>query len=231
MADEPVVPEGQVEGAKPDDRVQNYSMEMNRKIENAVKPLEDKINTLLSKIAPPAKAVATSEEDLDEMLYSDPKRYARTVREQATAEARNAMQSMAQSENAKNQVLGRLVADFPELRDQSTPFAKAALAEYESLPENLKQDPVAYELAVSRAALKQGTRPISQRSNDEFTLGNNSGSKPRSSAKKDDAELEAVLEVAKLFGKDVDSDEYKAAIKGHMNRDYFKYREPKPVKK
>lgn len=232
MADEPVVTGTDAAASAADERTKNFSAEISRKLENTEKRLEDKITSLLSKI-PQAKAApaANVEEDLDDLLYSDPKRYAQVVREQAKREASQAAHSIQQSENQKNQVLGKLVADFPELRDQSSTFAKAALAEYESLPQTLQQDPVAYELAVSRAALKQGMRPISQRNNDDsFTVSSNSGNRPTKSASKKDDDLDAVLAVAELFGKDIKDPEYLKSIKGHMKRDYHRYREPKPVK-
>lgn len=207
------------------ERFKNQSHEFSRKLENATKPLEDKINALLNKLTPTAPK--QEEADLDSLLYSDPKAYARAVAAQAKQEAVAEVGRSNEMENRKNAVLGQLVTSFPELRDQSSELAKAATAEYASLPDHIKADPLAYEIAVNRAAIKQGSKPMSQR-NDEFTLGSNTGSKPR--APKKDAEMDAVLEVAALFGKDVSDPAYVKTLKAHSKRDFYKYREPKPGK-
>jgi len=221
-------PSEQVDGSgKPaptaEERFHNQTQEFNRKLDNAVKPLQDKIDALLNKLSPPPKEEVEPDESL---LYSDPKAYAKQIETKATNAAIRAVATVSESENAKNAVLGKLVTDFPELRDNSSPLAVAATAEYAQLPAHIKNAPEAYEIAVSRAALKQGTRPVSQR-NDDFTLSG--GAKPRANKAKDE-EMDAVLQVAALFGKDVNDPEYVKTLKGHTQRDYSKYREPKPRK-
>lgn len=224
------------EQAQEQDRFKNISMELNRKLDEREQRLDNKLQqltaSLMEAVKPRTPQAPQPEPDLDMLAIENPKEYARIVRDQATQAATQAAARANEATERRNQVLGRLVTDFPELQNQNSDVTKRAVEIYNTYSEAERNDPRTYELAVKSAAVEFGLKPMSKRSNqdsDDFTLSG--GARAPRSTKKQDPDISAALAFAELMGRPVDDPDYVERLKAHAGRDTFtKYREPKPKK-
>ena len=167
--------------------------EMNRKTsklaeENAAlnQKLEQLAAMLTKNQAGSAPSGSEDDNNLEELIYKDPKAYAKAVRVQAERAANDAVNSRLQTQNETQTVLSQLAADYPELNDANSDLTKKAVEIYNALPANQRSNPLAYKIAVRDAAADMGVLVKSKRSknNDDFVMSSgNSGSKPSSSSK------------------------------------------------
>lgn len=134
---------------------------------------------------PAAKAEA--KEDLSDLLYSDPERYAQIMEERAEARIMGRLSKQQEAQQRTQAVLGELAAEYPEINDMHSPLTKKAVELYNALPDNERNSPISYKLAVKEAAAELGVKPRSKRADtDDFVGGGNArGSDGQRRAKKD----------------------------------------------
>lgn len=232
-----------------DDPIKNVKSEFNRKFENVSKMIEENnkrfsgvIDQLMSQMnnqqqAPPQNS--SDEEDLEDLMYSNPAEFKRRITEQVKGEVTSSLteQQQAQQQEAQaiNEVLTTMSQRFPEYQDQNSDLSQAAIKIYDSLPEHVKKDPAsAYKIAMSDAALELGVLPVSKRkqvqSDEDFTLdgGGNSGmGNRRSKSSKKGKVSEATRAFSQLLGQNPDDPKTKERLEKAANRsNWARYRKP-----
>lgn len=223
-------------GKAPEDAVGNLKQEVNRKIGNIDDRLAkvaqmnaDILAQLQAAKEPPKPAPAPSAgADMDSLIYDNPKEFARLVKEEAKVEA---MQELKAQQDAVNQiqvqqqdVLTKLVQDYPELSDANHPMTQRTMKIYQSMSEQDKQLPMSYRAAAFEAAAEMGLSPKSVRNDDDdddFTLGGSRGGrkKPTTRSKDDDA----MLQFAAHMGVDINDKKQVERLKARRDRNYKKY--------
>ena len=192
MSEEQVNEPGDVGSEGSDVPADNFKAEVGRKFDNLTSKVEEQakrneamLQQLASMVAP--QKSEPQSDDIEDLVYSDPKEYARRIKEEAKSEVLREVEASRQTEAQKTQVLSNLISTYPELSDSNSEMTKKATAIYESLSEADKKSPLAYEVVVARAASELGVVPASKRkaaNADSFSLqGGSSGSSRRTSAK------------------------------------------------
>lgn len=204
--------------------IDSVAAEMNRKTdklsqENA--KLSQQLEQLMSLIQPKQQAAPVDSDDLEELVYKDPKAYAQKVKEQARVEAQRAVSETLSAQQQQNNVLAQLTNDYPELSDQNSELTQKAVEYYKQLPAHERNSPLAYKAVVRDAAAELGILPKQKRksSDDSFSMsgsGSNSSSRPlRSESKEIDEKTEAF---ARLLGIDTSKKEVKERLKQRSQR-------------
>lgn len=150
------------------------------------------------------------------------------VEARASAAAARTAQELISRERKRDEVLASYAAQYPEMGQAGSEFNQAILEAHKGLPQNLKDTPEGYEMAILRAAAKQGVVPRSKRtSSDDFTLSSRGGNRP---PKKDDVEVSEATQIFSEFinkaaGRDPNSKEVQEGLKSALKRnDYHRYR-------
>lgn len=236
MSDEIKTPEGDQSGQAAEG-LTNLKAEMDRKLTNVTEQLQ-KTNDMNAQLLEQMKAQqqaaskpAPSPEatNIGDMMFEDGNKAAALIQKQATdaavATIRTETAAKEQAQARQNEVIGRLLTDYPELSNSNHDLYKKTVERYNAMSDLDKQSPVAYESAALRAALELGVKPYSQRDESEvsegFTLGSNA-----SGANNTKAELEAdsnMYKIAEALGVDVSSDEAKAKLKARQRKNWLKY--------
>jgi len=153
--------------------IKNVKAEFNRKIDNITSSQQELIKAIenMTKSASESKATALEGEDIDDLLYTNPKEAAKKIKEEAKYEIKQELSSQAEQTN----VLNQLVRDFPELNKEDHDLTKKTLEYYSKLSENDKKSPLSYKVAVHEAAANLGILPKARRKADsgEFSFSNN----------------------------------------------------------
>lgn len=166
---------------EPVDPTANLKSEMNRKFDNLYKAIEQQNQMLASLNQPRAVAPVESEADLEDLAFSNPKEYARRIKEAAKAEMAGMIAQQEARRAQETQVLTQLASDYPELNNANSELTQRAVAIYNRLSDAEKTSPVAYKVAVRDAAAELGVLPASKRSsstNEDFVMSSGSGNKP-----------------------------------------------------
>lgn len=146
-----------------------------------------------------AQATGDDEANLEELIYKDPRAYAKAVEARAVKKADEMINSRLQTQNEAQSVLASLAADYPELNDSGSELTKKAVQIYNNLPAAQRSNPLAYKIAVRDAAADMGILVKSKRkqtNDDGFAMDGGSGTssgntqRQRSSEKLDDKSLE-----------------------------------------
>jgi hypothetical protein len=160
--------------------------------------------------------------DLDELIYKDPKQYAKRVTENAKREAMQAVQQVNAQQQQSNQVLSQLVNDYPELSDTNSELSKRAVDIYKSLSESERNSSLGYKVAVREAAAELGSLPKSKRKqtdSEDFTLGGSKGQKAATQSQPKQKDLdEATLKFAKAMGLNTDDKKVVERLKARAQR-------------
>lgn len=189
------------------EELKNLKAEFGRKLSNTESALAEirKQNELLAQQLQAASRPATEAKKLSDVLYENPEKYAEIVKNQAQEEAMKAMAAQ-QAQQAKQQArVQAIVAEYPELMQTDHALTKRALEIYAQMPDEDKASPVAYQAAVTSAALETGVRPKSKRQaseDDTFSLsgGGSGGKAPSRTPPKVDPRT---LEFARSIGIDI----------------------------
>lgn len=195
---------------KTEDQITNLKGEFNRKITETNKLVEQmaatnqQLNQKLDQILNPKKT--SKEEPLEQMMYTDPKRYTQTVKEQAKQEAMEAMGSANAVQTAVNQRIAALAADYPELADANSELTKASIEILAGASNLQKQDPTTYEYAVLKAAQKLEVKPKSQRpkTDEDFLPTTHSSPQSRTRRKSEESVINENRDAVKAFGINLD---------------------------
>lgn len=157
-----------------------------------------------------AQATGDDEANLEELIYKDPKAYAKAVEARAVRKADEMINSRLQTQNEAQSVLAQLAADYPELNDSSSELTKKAVSIYNSLPANQRSNPLAYKIAVRDAAADMGVLVKSKRkqsNSDDFAMDSGSGgSSSRPQSKGSEKVDNRSLAFAELLGLNVNDE-------------------------
>jgi hypothetical protein len=172
--------------------------------ERLSKQLEALTSTLTSALSP-KKQEPVDEEDLEALIYKDPRAYARKVEERASKNAEAMINNKLNSQNQANQVMAKLTSDYPELADANSELTKRAVEVYNSLSTSEKKSPNSYNLAVREAAAELGLQTKAKRksSGDDFMLSGGRSGGPSSGSKRGDELSDATLEFAERLGMNI----------------------------
>ena len=228
MSDESQAPE---QGAPetPQDPTRNLKAEMDRKFGN--------INDQLSKIAESLTSAQQARQpeptppadDLEQLAYSDPRRYAEVIKQQTLQEVRADQQRLQQQQEAQNQVISRIYSDFPEVNTPGHKLYDKVQEMVKALPEEQRANPASWESLVYRAALETGVKPRALRKNDDseaddFVMSGSRGSSSIKQPRKKEDVDPRTLEFARLMGMPVDKPEYMDRLKKYSKRDFSRYK-------
>lgn len=207
---------------KPSRTAESVLAEANRKIDKIAQEnakLSQQLEQFMSRMQPAASS-QSEDVDLDELIYKDPKQYAKRITENAKREAMQAVQQVNAQQTQANQVLAQLVNDYPELSDTNSELSKRAVDIYKSMSESDRASSLAYKVAVREAAAELGSLPKSKRSkSDDFTLGGSKGQQAATSSQPKQKDLdEATLKFAKAMGLNVDDKKVVERLKARAQR-------------
>lgn len=218
------------------DPIKNMKSEFDRKFGNTDAKLSEmaatnaallaKLNELTSQRAPSAPA---AQEELSDVFYKDPARYAQIVADRASAQA-EARSSQREAASRKTQgILGQLQAEFPELASADHELTRKAVEIYNALPDDEKASSMSYKLAVQSAAVELGVKPRSKRpASDQEDLGSSGYSSSGNRSQRKSTKLDpATEELARMFGIDTSKAEVKDRLIKSSGRNWTKYQEVK----
>jgi hypothetical protein len=216
MSDESKAPDT---SASPD-LVTNLKAEMNRKISATEQQLAEVIRVnkaLADQIGALTRPAAAKQPKLADMVYDDPEAFVATVEKRAEEKAWKRMEEVQSSQAAQTQTINQLYNTYPELADSDHPFTQKTLERYGQMSEAEKRDPRALKLAAMETAVDMDIKPKSKRPTDEdsFSIGGNSGGKPRRGSDKLDPNT---IEFARKVGLNVDDPKVMESLKKRARR-------------
>lgn len=221
------------------DPVKNLKSEFDRKLgnqeqklsqleENSKKVLDQLNNLAISyqqqQEAAKPKAATTDDEGLEDLMYSDPKKYNDIITQRAIAEAEKRMeQKIAQQQQAQvkqNETINALVKEYPELSNPNAELTMKAIEFYNNLPEAEKSSSLSYKVAVRDAAVELGIKPFSKRnqdqSNDDDSFTLQGGSKGISGSKDRKNTISSkTADFAAIMGVDLKDEKVKERIESY----------------
>lgn len=207
--------------------LKNVKAEFNRKLTNIETNLKQSNDALMTQLQQIAVAYQSQQkpkqEEVDKTLetlyYDNPTAYAQKVAERAANEAEARAQKQIDSFRAqevkRSELLNKLIAEYPELANSSHELTQKAIETYNSLPEEERNSPVAYRLAVKEAASDLGIRPKAKRKESEEEedgfVFQSSGYTSKKEGKKGRVDARTA-DFAKLMGIDISKDDVKKKI-------------------
>lgn len=218
-----------------DDKLYNKTKELERKLGDtnsaiaAMKAQNDELLKRLEALSKPAQAPTSTQEDLSELIYKDPQRYAEIITERATKQAEARISGTLQSQARTQQTLSQLAAEFPELADQNHDLTKKAVEIYSAMSDEDKASPLSYRAAVKEAAMDLGIKPKSKRSVDDEPVHGGSGG--GGAAPRKPKLDKATLELAERLGLDVSDAKVRDRLAERAQRNWMQYAPPIPVKR
>lgn len=232
------------------DLIKNTKAEMDRKlgnVESTISQLAETNKALAAQLAAlnkPKPAETPARKSYGEMFYDDENATLTQVEQNATNRAVEVMSKLNQTETKRQQIIGQMVNEYPELMDANTDLRKKAVENFNSLSKEEQADPQAYKVAVRDAAADLGLLPKSKRKaedavadkeeenedDDSFTLNKSGGdaqaARKADRRKKDDGKIsQETLLFAELLGRPVDDEKYKERLaKAAKRTNWSKYR-------
>lgn len=175
--------------------LKNSKSENSRKLENLQAQLAEIASALKPKVA--ETPIPSS------LIYDDPEKYAQLIEERASAKAEARVLGKVQQQNSYQMKVSAMQSDFPEFRDENSEAYRAANSEYQNLPAHLHGTTEGLEIAMQRAALKQGLVPVSKRrkSNSDDYTATTTNTGRRNPPPRESAEDQKALEFAKILNK------------------------------
>lgn len=211
------------------DPLYNLKQETNRKLEDFSKNVDSKISALaesqqqllaqLQTMAAPTQP-ETKSDDLSDIMYSDPERYAQIIEERAEARISKKQEAERARSSELNRTVTSLTQQFPELQDANNPLTRKVYEAYGQLDIS-QQSPAALKATVLEAAVDLGIQPYNKRqqNDDSFSLGGNNGqSKPPKKAESDEVDP-ATMEWARRLGMDTSNPEMKKRLQQRAKRE------------
>jgi len=223
MSDQNEKPQGE-------DPIVQLKGEFTRKLSNTesqlteLKKANDVLLHELKKLSQPAPKPQAKEDDIESIMYTDPRRYTEMVEERAEARIMNKLNQANQVQQKQNNVISSLTNEYPELMNTDHELTRKAVEIYSQLPDEDKTSPMAYKLAVKEAAMELGVKPRSKRSDEESYAFGGSSSQPRKKKESLDA---STVDFARMMGLNVDDPKVKERLSKRAQRDW---RAPKTIK-
>jgi hypothetical protein len=216
------------EGAPADvaEQLNNVKAEFQRKtsnLEESNKALAGQVQQLLAQLkGNPAENAVNAQKKVS--VFDDEDAYADRVASEAEARIERKLQERARNQ----QVSAHLIAEYPELKDQSSALMKKADEIFKSLTPEDRAHPFAMKTAVYDAAADLDLKPMSKRVNaesDSFSMGADSGASRANRPNRSKSEFTPEDEqLANLLGIDLKDDKVAARIKGkHGRKTYGRY--------
>lgn len=208
-----------------EDPIQQVKGEFTRKLSNTeaqiteLKKANEAMLAQLKKLTTPPPAPKTESEDVEDILYRDPKRYTEIVERRAEERVMSKLRAEQAVQQKQSTVLSSLINEFPELSNNDHELTKKAIELYNNLPDDDKTSPMAYRLAVKEAAMELGVKPRSKRAEDDsYSFGGSSGG--TSSRKKKETLDSSTLDFAKIMGLDTSDPKVKERLAARAARDW-----------
>jgi hypothetical protein len=202
------------------DDLKNVKAEFNRKLgnlEQTNQQLMSQLQALSAKLAPPKPAAEAKKVS----VFDDEEAYAARVVAEAEQRIDAKLQAQQADFNRKQAVIQSLVADYPELSDQSSDLAKKAVEIFNTLPEHDKNHPMAFKAAVRDAAVELDVKPKSKRQQagqDDFSMGAGTGNGTKQGRQKGGELDPRTVEFAKLMGLDTSNPKLTEKLKSKHGR-------------
>lgn len=214
-----------------EDPIQQVKGEFTRKLSNTeaqiaeLKKANEAMLAQLQRITTPQPKREVAEDNLEDILYRDPKKYTEIVQQQAEDRIMGKLRAEQAAQQRQSSTLSKLVDEYPELSHNDHELTKKAVEFYNQLSDDDKVSPTAYRLAVKEAAMELGIKPRSKRSEeDSYSFGGSSGGS--TTRKKRETLDSATTDFAKIMGLNVDDPKVKERILERSKRDWKRY---KPV--
>jgi hypothetical protein len=186
----------------------NRKLGKNEELLNQLLTTQAQLQEALTRMAAPKAAPAADDNvNLDELLYSDPKKYAAIIKEQAKEEAVAAVRQENSTQSGVNSVIAALAAEYPELSDQESPLTKASVEILKGASDADKKNPRTYEYAVLKAAQALEMQPKSKRkqaAEDDFVAPSYASPQARGKKRTNDQVVNANREIAGAMGVNLD---------------------------
>lgn len=212
----------------------NFKAEMDRKLNNMSNEWRQSTEGLLSEIGklsqslPKPQATQVSNEDLKDLVWTDPAAYAQKLEEQVEKRV-NAILGKRENEyiaqQAHQTALAKMYTEFPELGIKDSPLTTRAVEIFQGFSKEDQADPKSYKLAIQEAAMELEIKPKSKRkssNNDDFVMSGEGGSGNRSTSS--DSKLpKKILDIAEAFGLDTSNEKVKARLTKNTKRNWLKY--------
>lgn len=159
--------------------LKNTKAESARKTEN----IQQTLAQITAQLQAMSKPAPSQQEIPKDLMYDNPKEYARLIKEQAKSEAKAEILPVIEQQRQRDYAAANMQAQFPELKDAGSELYREASREFDNLPSHLKGTAEGMELAISKAAAMTGTLPVSKRkqvkNNDDFIPATtNTGRRP-----------------------------------------------------
>lgn len=229
--------ENQNNGGLDPERFSNFQKEMDRKLSNTNSQVEALLKSqqeLVSTLSQSKQQKSQVNDQISELLYTDPDKAAELLRKQVASEVRSEINSENQANQAKaqksQQVLSQLARKYPELNDASSSLSQKAVEIFESFSDEDKSNTaVAYRAAINEAVAELGIKDASKRKSGDdiedygdFIIGS---SNSRSGSREKKPKLDpATIAFADAMGLNVDDKEVLKKLAKRAQRDYSKYR-------
>lgn len=144
----------------------NKLIEDNSKLSQQLGELATMVSTIAQsrqQQSAPATSSQSSDEELENLAYRDPKAYAARVRAEAKAEAARLVDERLSQQSNSNAILSQLGSEYPELNEANSELTLRAVDIYKKMSPQDRQSPLAYKAAVRDAAADLGILPKNKR--------------------------------------------------------------------
>lgn len=222
------------------DPFKNLKAEMDRKLQNLQQTneqltkqnsdLSSKLDTMISRIDAASRPPARTQEDWEDLKYTDPDKYLELREEEIVNKAVNASQATIQKQTQVNNTVSEMTREYPELNDENSELTKKALGLAAERKINFQDNPLLIKEIVREAADSLNLAPAKYRTKNETEVdmsdfiasgGRGSGQPPK---KKEKDELDPkVIANAELMGLDTKDPEVIKRLKNYSKRDFGKW--------
>jgi hypothetical protein len=216
------------------DPIRQLKGEMNRKLEkfdgkfDELTKSNQQLMALLDKATrPAAPQKPAADDDMDKIMYSDPKRFAAIIQEQAETRIMERISNANAAQNVTQTVISELAAEYPELADKNAELTKKAVTILQSLPQHEQSTTAAYRFAVKQAAEDLSVKPRSKRDPDEFMgPSHNPYGAPRRREQSPAKIIERITPLAEAMGVDMSNPETQKRMAERAKRDFKQFDTP-----
>lgn len=214
----------------PADEFKNLKAEFNRKIDKVNDELKksnqqlmEQLQSMLAPKPPKQHEAAPADDELEELLYKNPKLYTQKIEERAEKR----LEDKLNKRDAENQRLSTAITamyqEFPELNKTDGELYKLAISKQTEMAKEYGNSVATMKAAVAEAALELGVKPMSkrERSEDDFTVdgrGSESEAPVRKRGKKDELPPNTAL-WAEALGADLE----RVKARHNKRKNYTKY--------
>lgn len=221
------------EGGSSADQNKNLKAEFDRKLGNVdqqMAEIKSATNQLLSFVQKLNKAPAAPAPKLEDVWLDKPDAAAAAVVDMAVHAIDQRLEAREAVTQKRATTIQRLVSEFPELSSNDHELTIKANEIYNSLSDEDKTSPIAYNAAVKEAALDLGYMPKSKRTDEyeeAFALRGGNTTTRNTKRSREPSIAAETLELAAMMGIDTENKEVVDRLKVRAKRDYKKWQAPK----